>query len=96
MTVLMVGKAGVPSTAPLTAPSVAPHTSPSIALTVALSLLEGFLPYLDLSSNRLALMRELEANRKKFNWFDCCHLLFGDVIGVVNIDSYCGYCTMKT
>lgn len=42
-------------------------TAPS-PLAEASSVLDGsFLPYLDLSSNLFALMRELEASRKKFN-----------------------------
>ena len=44
-----------------------PPTAPS-PLVEASSVLVGlFFPYLDLSSNLFALMRELEASRKKFN-----------------------------
>ena len=50
--------------------TAAPPPPPPTALPLAeaSSVLDGlFLPFLDRSSNLFALMRELEANRRKFN-----------------------------
>lgn len=44
-----------------------PPTAPSPLAEASFVLDGSFLPYLDLSSNLFALMRELEASRKKFN-----------------------------